>query len=179
MAGERRTSFAKGIDSDGWTNCFSRAESGDDPWFFYMTQDFVERCLDTIYEIIDGVGAYARPLVWDNADPFILREAARSFRSREPQPDRELVGFVRMLKRGEAGLDGTVILLTAIDGKNQSVTTVLKQADYERAVSAHKEQASVVVKGDLERVGQRWSLLNPMIMDVIRNVEPERLSRMP
>ena len=47
----------------------------------------------------------------------------------------------------------------------------MKQADYERAVSAHKERASVVVKGDLERVGQRWSLLNPMIMDVIRNVD--------
>lgn len=113
------------------------------------------------------------------SDAPILREAARSFRSREPQPDRELVGFVRMLKRGEAERDGTVTLLTSIDGKNQSVTTVLKQADYERAVSAHKERASVVVKGDLERVGQRWSLLNPMIMDVIRNVEPERLSRMP
>ena len=105
------------------------------------------------------------------SDAPILREAARSFRSREPQPDRELVGFVRMLKRGEAERDGTVTLLTSIDGKNQSVTTVLKQADYERAVSAHKERASVVVKGDLERVGQRWSLLNPMIMDVIRNVD--------
>jgi len=105
------------------------------------------------------------------SDAPILREAARSFRSREPQPDRELVGFVRMLKRGEAERDGTVTLLTSMDGKNQSVATVLKQADYERAVSAHKEQASVVVKGDLERVGQRWSLLNPMIMDVIRNVD--------
>jgi len=105
------------------------------------------------------------------SDALILREAARSFRSREPQPDRELVGFVRMLKRGETERDGTVTLLTSIDGKNQSVTTVLKQADYERAVSAHKERASVVVKGDLERVGQRWSLLNPMIMDVIRNVD--------
>ena len=105
------------------------------------------------------------------SDAPILREAARSFRSREPQPDRELVGFLRMLKRGEAERDGTVTLLTSIDGKNQSVTTVLKQADYERAVSAHKERASVVVRGDLERFGQRWSLLNPMIMDVIRNVD--------
>lgn len=105
------------------------------------------------------------------SDAPILREAARSFRSREPQPDRELVGFVRTLKRGEAERDGTVTLLTSIDGRNQSVTTVLKQADYERAVSAHKERASVVVKGDLERVGQRWRLLNPMIMDVIRNVD--------
>ena len=27
----------------------------------------------------------------------------------------------------------------------------------------------MVVKGDLERVKQRWSLLNPTIVDVIRN----------
>lgn len=105
------------------------------------------------------------------SDAPILREAARTFRSREPQPDIILVGFVRMLKRGEAERDGTVTLLTSIDGKNQSVTTVLKQSDYERAVLAHKERASVVVKGDLERVGQRWSLLYPTIVDVIRNYD--------
>ena len=105
------------------------------------------------------------------SDAPILREAARSFRSREPQPDQTLVGFVRMLKRSKEERDGTVTLLTSIDGRNQSVTTVLKQADYERAVSAHGERASVVVKGDLEGVGQRWSLLNPMIVDVIRNVD--------
>ena len=102
-------------------------------------------------------------------DAPILREAARSFRSREPRIDMILGGFVRMLKRSEEERDGTVTLLTSIDGRNQSVTTVLKQADYERAVSAHKERASVVAKGDLERVKQRWSLLNPTIVDVIRN----------
>ncbi len=104
------------------------------------------------------------------SDAPILREAARSFRSREPQLDRVLVGFVRMLRRGEAERDGTVTLLTSIGGRNQSVTTVLKQADYERAVLAHKERASVVVKGDLERVGQHWNLLNPVILDMIWNV---------
>lgn len=106
-----------------------------------------------------------------SSDAPILREAARTFRSREPQPDTILVGFVRMLTRGESERDGTVTLLTSIDGKNQSVTTVLKQSDYERAILVHKERASVVVKGDLERVGQRWSLLNPTIVDVIRNYD--------
>ena len=63
-----RTKFAKRVQREGWTGCFSQAESGNDPWFFYMTTGFIERCLDTIYEIIDGVGAYARPTVWDT-DP--------------------------------------------------------------------------------------------------------------
>ena len=71
-----RINFAKRVHSDGWTSCFSQAESGKDPWFFYMTKGFVERCLDTIYEIIDGVGAHARPIIWED-DPMdpTLRKA--------------------------------------------------------------------------------------------------------
>lgn len=103
------------------------------------------------------------------SDAPILRAAAKSFRSREPQPDVVLIGIVRMLKRGEAEQDGTVSLRTSIDGRNQSVSIVLKQFDYERAVLAHKEKEPVVIKGDLDRVGQRWRLLNPSILDVIRD----------
>ncbi|MDE2879120.1 hypothetical protein [Candidatus Palauibacter soopunensis] len=57
---EDRTRFANRVDSAGWGDCFSLAHSGNEPWFFYMTRDFVERCLDTFYEIIDGVGAHER-----------------------------------------------------------------------------------------------------------------------
>ena len=102
-----------------------------------------------------------------NSDAPILREAARSFRSREPRPDETLVGLVRMLKRDAAELDGTISLRTSFDGRNHSVTTVLSQSDYERAISAHGERSPVVVKGDLDRVGQRWHLLNPQLVDVI------------
>ena len=101
------------------------------------------------------------------SDAPILREAARSFRSREPQPNETLVGFVQMLKRDVAERDGTISLRTSIDGTNQSVLTVLRQSDYERALSAHGARNPVVVKGDLDRVGQRWHLLNPLIVDVI------------
>ncbi|MDE2870502.1 MAG: hypothetical protein OXQ94_02255 [Gemmatimonadota bacterium] len=66
-----RTNFAKRVQRDGWTSCFSPARSGDEPWFCYMTPGFIERCLDTVYEIIDGVGAHARPTLWD-ADPWDL-----------------------------------------------------------------------------------------------------------
>ena len=53
-----------------------RPKSGNDPWLFYMTKGFVERCLDTIYEIIDGVGVHARPIIWED-DPMdpTLRKA--------------------------------------------------------------------------------------------------------
>ena len=40
-----------------------------------------------------------------------------------------------------------------------------------RRIEAHKTQASVVMRGDLERSGQRWCLLNPSIKDIIVNDE--------
>ena len=78
-----------------------------------------------------------------------------------------LVGLVQRLARGEAETDGTVTLRTSIDGQNQSVAVVLPQADYHRAIQAHKQKAPVVMRGDLETTGQRWRLLNPAIEDVI------------
>ena len=107
------------------------------------------------------------------ADAALLREAARSLRDRLPRPDVRLYGFVRLLKRGEADDDGTIGLVTDIDGQRQSVTAVLGQLDYERAVQAHGDRALVVLAGDLERMGQRWRLLNPRLTDVIRDDGPE------
>ena len=80
----------------------------------------------------------------------------------------EIFGIVRTLTRDETEMDGTVTLLAFIDGRNQSVKAVLGQSDYEQAILAHKEKAPVVLRGDLERIGQRWRLLNPIISDVIR-----------
>lgn len=104
-----------------------------------------------------------------NADAPILREAARSFRDREPQPDVCLVGLVQRLKRDEWEADGIITLRAYVDGRIQSVTTVLKQSDYEQVIHAHKTKAPVVLKGELERFGQRWRLLNPILADVILN----------
>lgn len=78
-----------------------------------------------------------------------------------------LVGLVQRLARSEPDTDGTVTLRTSIDGQNQSVVAVLPQADYHRAIQAHKQRAPVVMRGDLERMGQRWRLLGPSIEDVI------------
>ena len=100
-------------------------------------------------------------------DGPILREASRVLRSREPQPGVILVGLVQRLVRGETETDGTVTLRTSINGQNQSVAVVLPQPDYHRAIQAHKQKAPVVMRGDLERTGQRWRLLNPSIEDII------------
>ena len=100
-------------------------------------------------------------------DVPILREAARSFRDREPRFDTYLFGVVQRLKRYEMDTEGTIALRASIDGQNQAVVADLRQSDYERAIQAHKTKSPLVMEGDLERIGQRWKLLNARIADVI------------
>ena len=107
------------------------------------------------------------------ADAALLREAARSLRERAPRSDVRLHGFVRLLKRDQADVDGTIRLAADVDGQRQSVVAVLEREDYERAVQAHHDKALVVLAGDLDRVGQRWRLLNPHLENVISDTEPE------
>ena len=111
---------------------------------------------------------FARELVrFSNVDAPILKEAARSFRSREPKLDERLFGSVQRLKRDESETDGTITLRASIDGKTQSVTAILTQSDYNQAIEAHKKRSPVIIEGDLDRFGQRWRLLNPRITEVI------------
>lgn len=109
---------------------------------------------------------YVEAVHFANCDVPILRQAAQSFRRQEPRFDMRLPGFVSHLKR-DGGTDGEVTMSTSIDGRKAAVTTVLAQLDYERAAEAHLNKAFVVLEGDLERVGQRWRLLNPHIVEVI------------
>ncbi len=106
-------------------------------------------------------------------DVAVLREAARSFRERAPRPDVSFHGFVGRLNRPDAEADGTISFVTNLDGQAQSIIAVLERADYERAIEAHKDHAMVSLVGDLERMGQRWRLLNPRIVGVLRDEEPE------
>ena len=108
-----------------------------------------------------------------NEDAPILREAARSFRNREPQTDVRLFGSVQMLRRDDSETDGTVTLNASVEGKTQAVTAVLNQSDYHRAINAHREKYPVIVEGDLERFGQRWRLSNPCILEIITSSDTE------
>ena len=107
-----------------------------------------------------------------DADAAVLGEAARLFRDREPRPDTTLFGFVQRLERDETAADGSIYLRTSIDGRNHSVAAVLRRSDYEAAIQAHSRRAPIILEGDLERIGQRWRLLNPRIAGVISN-EPQ------
>ena len=102
-----------------------------------------------------------------NDDVPILRAAAESFRSREPQLDAQLFGSVQVLWRGESDSDGMVTIRASVNGAVRSVRAVLTQSDYHRAIRAHEERAPVIVAGDLERIGRRWHLHRPRIVEII------------
>lgn len=63
--------FANLIASRGWTNCFRSAESGGDPWIFYLSREFTDHCLETVDEVINGVGARVRRELWSRRNPWI------------------------------------------------------------------------------------------------------------
>ena len=104
-----------------------------------------------------------------SSDAPILKEASRTLRSKEPKPDTIVIGVVQKLSRSELEVYGTVSLRAYIDDKIQSVVTVLDQSDYNFAIRAHEFDAPLVLTGDLERVGQRWRLLNSQVLDIIED----------
>ena len=112
----------------------------------------------------------ARKIVgFANSDAQILREAARSFREREPQPDISLTGPIHRLSRAEWESDGVVTMRAFIGGQSKSVKVYAKRTDYERLTDAHRQRLPVVMRGDLEQYGQRISLRNARIISVITN----------
>lgn len=96
----------------------------------------------------------------------ILSEAARNFRERHSRPDMELFGTVYQLQRDHKEAEGRVTLRAVIDGKIQSVQTTLDEAGYSQAVQAHDRQLPVLIRGDLERSGQRWRLTSAELVSV-------------
>ena len=107
------------------------------------------------------------PVSFSYGDVPLLKEAARSFRSLEPEYDQRLHGFIERLARPQTDIDGTVTLKTSVGGSSRSVAAVLNQTDYELAIAAHHSRAIVTLEGDLERVGPRRHLRNARLVEVI------------
>ena len=107
------------------------------------------------------------PVSFAPGDIPILREAARSLRSLEPERGHRLYGFIHQPAHPETGIAGTVRLKTYVDGKERSVIAILSTYDLARALLARRERAMVCLEGDLERSG-RWHLRNARLVAVIQ-----------
>ena len=160
-----------------------RAASGDVNAFSQVGFHGVSANLcEAVADLVTGVSAFdvsfswamtrpseARrgPVSFSYGDVSRLKEAARSFRSLEPEYDQRLHGFIERLARPRSDIEGTVTLKTSVGGNNRSVAAILNQTDYSRAIEAHSSRSMVSVEGDLERVGQRWHLRNARLVEVI------------
>lgn len=44
---------------NGWPlEWFNTSTNDGKPWIFYMSPEFIQHCLDTVDEVLDGVGRY-------------------------------------------------------------------------------------------------------------------------
>jgi hypothetical protein len=57
---ERCTEFAAHVEQRNWQAWFSDSSHGDEPWIFFMTDQFINHCFDMIHKLLDGFGAYCK-----------------------------------------------------------------------------------------------------------------------
>jgi hypothetical protein len=58
---EERERFAKRIHNEGWSKeWFSVATNNDNPWIFFMSDNFILHCDKTIELILDAIGCFVR-----------------------------------------------------------------------------------------------------------------------
>ena len=59
-----RELFAQRIKHEGWpTAWFPTATSGELPWIFYLSDDFISHCLATINQVLNGCGSFVAECV--------------------------------------------------------------------------------------------------------------------
>jgi hypothetical protein len=58
---DERVRFDERIRSKGWpSDWFSTATSADEPWIFYLSEQYIEHCLEMIEQVLAAVGAFNR-----------------------------------------------------------------------------------------------------------------------
>jgi hypothetical protein len=107
-----------------------------------------------------------RRVAFSSKDAEILKEAARTFRQRQPRPDVTLFGVVHRLTGKQGEVEGVVTLKAMVDDRVQPVGAVLDQANYSVAVHAHAAKTPVIVTGDLEHVGRQWQMTNVNVREL-------------
>lgn len=106
-------------------------------------------------------------------DAAYLQEATRLFRSKEDLSDEIITGVVTRLARDTKATQGTVTVQATIDGSQQSVKVDVGVDYYEQVTKAHHDRDVVIIEGDIERKGQRWTIPRPTSIRVISDSAEE------
>ncbi len=102
----------------------------------------------------------------DNESAYLL-EAANWFRTRENLSDERIEGVVTRLAREPDAIQGTVTVQAIVEGALQSVKVDIDEDDYSEIAKAHNDRDVVAIEGDIERLGQRWTIKKPTSIQVI------------
>ena len=89
------------------------------------------------------------------------------FQDRKPKPDMPVQGRIQHLRRDRLETNGTVTLQTHDDRYAVLITATLDPRSYELAIQAHKDDATVVMTGDLEQCDGQWHMQRAHIENVI------------
>ena len=60
---EERRKFENLIQERAWPQkWFEKSTSDGEPWIFYMSDSFIEHCFETIVQVLEGIGKYAKKM---------------------------------------------------------------------------------------------------------------------
>ena len=166
------------------------ADYEDRGWFEASVKQGVSANLcDALAKLTKSLGEFEVSVVWARTDPsdrlrtavrfgdgdwLYLRKLSRALRSQIDEQDAMLTGYIEALKRAEADKGGTVTIRTWMEGRERSVTAILRSPDYVRAIRAHQQGAEVVMRGDLVKSSRSWRLADASIVSVSIDGETPR-----
>ena len=152
-------------DPETLTESVARGMSAN---FFESLADITEACGETGVNL-DMTWASVRPIhpAWNIKSKFIiekekvetLREAGRTLRTRVPETNIEIAGYVIALNKGE-NLERRTIKLYDITTSPPRVISVELGEYYNQAIDAHRDGKIVFVKGDLQKSTRLQNLVN-------------------
>lgn len=108
-----------------------------------------------------------------------LEAAAEIFDEQIAKGKCSLIGMALNLTRNpkEEEKERVIRLVTQIEGRGTtSVIIPLDEASYRNAVDAHKDLKLIRVNGDLEKIGRRWYLNNPEKLEVINDIDTNKIN---
>jgi len=153
-------------ESNTLTQSIARGMSAN---FFEALADITEVCGDAGTNL-DMTWAAVRPIqsAWNIKDKFIvekekveiLREAGRTLRTRMPETDVEVIGYVRTLDKDKNADKGTIKLNDVVSRPMRVISAELDLKHYNQAIEAHKNRDIVVIKGDLQKGGRGSVITN-------------------
>ena len=97
----------------------------------------------------------------------ILEEAAKSFRTKEPAYDEQIVGQVVQLERAPDEFDGKATIVSVWDGRLTRMNVEFEQSVYNLVIGAFQEQTPVSLDGDVHPSGRGYELRNPRNLSVM------------